>query len=235
MALPSEADHGVRRWERSKTMTDRPDDSRTAERSEDGRRAATAGLPAGRLVLGALLVLIGVLWLLDAAGVADLRWQVLLPAALTVVGLALMATARGPTHGGLVTMAVVLTVLVVASATIPAVSPLAGVGDRVERPSTAVEAAAGYELAMGTLTLDLRGLDPADAGDVSASVGMGELDVLLPEGAGADVRARAGAGEVVILGASRGGVGVSVDEVVPGHGSLALDLSVGMGTVQVRR
>lgn len=193
------------------------------------------GLPTGRLVLGALLVVLGVLWLLDAIGVG-VGWQVMLPAALTVVGVALLATARRPPHGGLVAAGIVLSILVVASSLVPAVTPFAGIGDRVERPSSVAELDAGYSLAMGTLTVDLRGIDlPRGGAEVSASVGMGELVVRLPEGIGAEVRASAGAGEVTILGQSNSGVGVSVTEEVPGSPAVVLDVSVGMGSVEVRR
>jgi hypothetical protein len=197
---------------------------------------ASGGLSAGRLVLGGLLIAFGVLWLLDAAGVTALRWRVVLPAALTVVGLGLLAGARRRDHGGLVGAGIVLTVLVVFSSVFPVSTPLAGVGDRTERPQDAAEMAAGYELGMGTLLVDLRDVEvPFGGAELSASVGMGELVVRLPEGVGAEVRARSGAGEVVVLGRSRGGVGVSLDERVPGSPTLVLDLSVGMGTVEVRR
>ncbi len=176
--------------------------------------------PAGRLVLGGLLVLAGVLWLLDAAGAAELRWRVVLPAVLTLVGLALIATARWGSHGGLVAAGIVLSALVLISSVTPAgiaVPPVAGIGDRIERPTSLPETGASYELGMGTLTVDLRGVTlPARGGKVSASVGMGELIIRLPEGAGADVQARAGAGEVVILGASREGGGVSVTDEFAG-------------------
>ena len=42
-------------------------------------------------------------------------------------------------------------------------------------------------------------------------------------------------GEVNVLGVSRGGVGVSLDEEVAGDPTIVLNLSVGMGKVEVRR
>lgn len=193
-------------------------------------------LSNGRIVLGALCVLLGILWLIDAAGISELRWRVLLPAALTVVGATLLVTARRTAHGGLVALGIVLTVLVLASSVVPGATPLAGIGERVERPPSLAEATDGYELGMGTLTVDLRSLtDGADGQEVSASVGMGELVVLLPEGVGARVRARSGVGEVTVAGVTRSGVGVSLTETVAGRSTLVLDLSVGIGSVEVRR
>lgn len=195
-----------------------------------------SGTPTGRLVLGGLLVLVGILWLVEATGAVELRWPVVLPAALTAVGLSLVATARRGAHGGLVAAGIVLTLLVVGSSFTAASVPLAGIGDRVERPTTLPEPGTAYELAMGTLTIDLRDVAvPPAGGAVTASVGMGELVVRLPEGVGAEVRASAGAGEVVVMGASQDGIGVSVAEQVEGRRTVVLDLAVGMGKVVVRR
>ncbi|MGZ8626356.1 MAG: LiaF transmembrane domain-containing protein, partial [Actinomycetota bacterium] len=48
----------------------------------------------GRLVAGVVLVLIGVGWLLEVLDVVEFPWEVLLPAALIAVGVALLLTAR---------------------------------------------------------------------------------------------------------------------------------------------
>lgn len=193
----------------------------------------------GRFVLGALLLLVGVLWLLDATGARELRWQVVLPAVLTLLGLVLLATARFARHDGLIAAGVLLSVLVVLSSAAPAgmsSTPLAGIGDRTERPSSLPETGAAYELGIGKLTVDLRAVTlPARGGRVSASVGIGDLTIRLPDGVGADVRAETGAGEVVIPGATRDGVGVSVVERIPGTPTVTLDLSAGVGKVEVRR
>jgi hypothetical protein len=215
-------------------------DTLVRERDETQRPPATApqpgGLSIGRLVLGGLLIAFGVLWLVDAAGLTELRWRVVLPAALTVVGVGLLASAGRRNHGGLVGLGIVLTVLVVFAGMFPVSTPLVGVGDRTERPRAAAEMATGYELGMGTLLVDLRDVEvPRGGAELSASVGMGDLVVRLPEGVGAEVRARSGAGEIVLLGRSRGGVGVTLDERVPENPTLTLDLSVGLGKVEVRR
>jgi hypothetical protein len=211
-------------------------EQQTVREPEQRPTDPTAPLPTGRLVLGGILVLVGVLWLLDVAGVTELRWRVILPAALTIVGLALLATARRGGHGGLIAAGIVLSALVLASSAVPGFSPIAGVGDRTERPSALAPTETSYDLAMGSLTVDLSDVeDPPDGAEVDVSVGMGELIVVLPTDVGADVRARAGMGEVNIVGASQGGVGVSVTEEVPGDPVLVLNLSVGMGKVEVRR
>ncbi len=214
------------------------DDTRLEDAQEQTSASAAdaPGVATGRIVLGGLLVVLGVVWLLDAAGAIDLQWRVVLPAVLTVIGLALLATARRGAHGGLVATGIVLSVLVLLISGVTYAIPLGGVGERVERPSTVAEAEEGHSLAMGQLTVDLR--DVADLDDdveVSVSVGMGEMLVLLPEGVGAEVGASAGAGEVAVLDATRSGVGISMTETAPGDPTVTLDLSVGMGRMEVRR
>ena len=195
----------------------------------------TGRLPVGRLVAGAALILVGVLWLIDAAGVVDLRWQAVLPALLTLVGVALLLTARRGAHGGLIAAGVVLGLLVVSSAT-PFAGMMDGVGDRAERPDDAVTAEAGYDLGMGSLRVDLTEIaDLEDDVTIPVSVGIGEVVVVLPEGVGARVEGSVGIGEVVVLGRSRGGLGVSVEEEVAGTPTVVLEVSAGIGRVEVTR
>jgi hypothetical protein len=172
------------------------------------------------------------LWLLDAIGLFDMQWRYVFPVALVVVGLALLITAARGAHGGLIALGIVLSVLVVVGGVFPGVSPVAGVGDREVRPVTASEAE-NIGLAVGSLTIDLRDLE--EDATVRAGVGMGELLVRVPTGMGLEIRASAGMGEVVVFGRSESGVGISTTETVEGRPAVVLDLSVGMGKVEVRR
>lgn len=189
--------------------------------------------PVGRLVAGAALILVGGLWLVDAVGLVDLRWQVVLPTLLTLVGVALLATARRGAHGGLVVAGVVLAVLTIASAS-PMGGLVAGVGERAEQPTDVVAAEAGYELGVGALRVDLTELEElTEEATIPVSVGIGEVVVVLPEGVGARVEGSVGIGEVVVLGRARGGMGVSVEEEIAGDPVVVLELSAGIGRVEV--
>ena len=202
-------------------------------RSEQVGRSS---VPLGRMVAGVALILVGVLWLVDAAGIVDLRWQLVLAAGLTGVGVATLVTARrGAPHGGLIAAGIVLGVLVLSTAT-PMAGMVDGVGERDERPDDVVTAEAGYELGMGSLRVDLTEVDGFSDGDVvPVSVGIGEVVVVLPEGVGARVDASTGIGEVVVLGRSQGGLGVSVEEEIAGDPVIELDVSAGIGRVEVAR
>jgi hypothetical protein len=197
------------------------------------------GPAAATVLVGALLVLIGIGWLLDAAGV-EVPWRAVLPAALIAVGLACVAGAfRGRQHA-LMVLGVVLAVVLslAAAADWDLEIPLGGgVGDRTERPTTPADLT-GYELGVGNLVVDLRQLQvPPGTTRVQARVGVGELAVEVPQGVSVAVVARSGLGQVQALGQEEGGLASRIDTVSEAGGDrrLELDLRVGLGQVRVER
>jgi hypothetical protein len=196
------------------------------------------GPAAATVLVGALLVLVGIGWLLDAGGV-EVPWRAILPAALIAVGLACAAGAfQGRQHALMVVgvaLTLVLSVAVAADWNLDL--PLAGgVGDRTERPATPAELRR-YELGVGNFQLDLRQLQvPAGTTAVEARVGIGELDVRLPDGVAVDVVASSGLGQVQVLGREEGGLASRV-ETSAGDGDrrLRLDVRSGLGQVRVQR
>lgn len=199
------------------------------------------GGAGGRVALGVVLVLVGVVWLAASIGALEVDWDVVLPAALVVVGLGVLVTARSGGSGPLIGLGVVLTVIcVVAALASAAFDPRVlsgGIGDRDERPATLPEPAE-FELAVGDLTVDLRDIDELPA-EVDASVGMGQLVVIVPDDVDVELDATVGAGEIRALGDGRDGVGVSVDETFAAdgrtRGTLSVDATVTFGQVEVRR
>jgi hypothetical protein len=197
------------------------------------------GPAAATVLVGALLVLIGIGWLLDAAGV-EVPWRAVLPAALIAVGLACVAGAfRGRQHALMVVGVVLAVVLsLAAAANWDLEIPLGGgVGDRTERPTTPADLT-GYELGVGNLVVDLRQLQvPPGTTRVQARVGVGELAVEVPQGVSVAVVARSGLGQVQALGQEEGGLASRIDTVSEAGGDrrLELDLRVGLGQVRVER
>jgi hypothetical protein len=195
----------------------------------------------GRLALGALLILFGVGWLLEALDVTDFAWDVLLPSALILVGVALLVTSRSPTgHGGLITMGIVLSVVLLVGSAID--FPIGGgVGDRSFRPASASVLRSEYRLGIGELTLDLTGLSGAElAGSnrdrVRVRLGIGQLVVIVPDGVSIRVAARAGLGSVQLF--DEGGFDVeqvAISGSTSSESVFELELSVGIGEVEVRR
>ncbi len=198
------------------------------------------GLHTGRLLLGLLVAAFGALWLLDASGVTGIDWDLVLPIGVIAVGVALVIVgAVGRGSGGLVVLGTVLTALLLVS-TVVTVPLSGGVGERTYRPPLIRDRT--YELAVGEVTIDLtRSPLPAptpSSPTVTAHVGIGHLLVIVPPRfTPVDASAKAGIGEVVVFGRERGGLGVEYR--TPGDeqatAALRLELSVGIGQVEVRR
>ena len=192
-----------------------------------------------RLVRGVLRVVMGLAWLADALDLLDLHLQTMLSLGVLAIGLALLVTARRAGHGGLIALGLITTFLLIASTAAQTSLGAGDVGEQTVRPLTMAELERSYSLAAGELVLDLRELGlPRGDTPVDIDVGMGQIVVRLPEGVAAQVRASVGMGEVSILGEARGGLGVDAQQHIPGAergGRLVLDLTTGMGTIEVTR
>ena len=193
---------------------------------------------AATVLVGTLLVLVGIAWLLDATGVV-VPWRAILPASLIAVGLACVAGAfRGRQHALMVVgvaLTVVLSLGVAADWDLDL--PLAGVGDRSERPMSPAQLRE-YELGVGNFELDLRQLQlPLGTTTVKARVGIGQLAVQVPQGVSVQVVARSGLGNVQVFGEEDGGIGSRIDASSEQGGDrhLELDARVGLGEVRVDR
>jgi cell wall-active antibiotic response 4TMS protein YvqF len=199
--------------------------------------APTRRHPTGQLLLGLLLLVGGVLWFLESLNVLSVPWDALFPAALIVVGVALMIPTPG--RGGLITLGVILTVITVATSSLD--FPLrGGAGERSVRPTSTVDLREGYDLAFGELTVDLTDLDlPPGTTSIEASVGFGELVVRVPPGVAVQARGSASAGEVRLVDVTHSGVAVDAEFVDDGYAAadarVSLDLSVGFGEIRVDR
>lgn len=210
-------------------MTDSPTPDPFAP--DDERR----GLGLGQIVAGALLVLLGVAWLVEAGGWANVPWRGLLAGALVIVGAALMFGARNGSHGGLIAFGMSLAVVLALSSAIAVLAdiPLSGgFGEERLRPVSVVEDE--YHWGIGTMTLDLRGTTDLEGREISASVAIGELVVYVPEGVVVTIDAHVGIGEALVFGEHSSGLDSGV-QVSGEAGALILDLDVAIGKVEVRR
>ena len=213
-----------------------------------GRHPSRHGGPrrssANGQVLGAMLVIGGVGWLLAQTGLVELTATTLLSVLLLTLGLGLVVTARSTGGGGLVGLGLVLTV-VLASATAVDVGLLQrGVGDRTFTPTDAADLDEPFQLGVGSLTVDLTDLDPAElhGADLTVQVGVGELVLLLPSQSEVpiDLVAEAQAGEIDLFTSTsteNGGTNIRQVYVDPPADvePLELELDVGLGSIQVVR
>jgi len=108
------------------------------------------------------------------------------------------------------------------------------------RPVSIQDLQSAYFLASGTLQLDLLHIPPLPVDNavevvVDATVGRGDLIVLLPPWLGADIEARSGAGILDVLGNQVAGVDLVTEAAVEGSGMAHIDLilSVGQGSIVV--
>ena len=203
------------------------------------RRVGPQGRPYGSLVAGAILIVLGVLWLLDVSDVLELRLNIVLPAILIVIGLALVVGARNGPHSGLVVWGLLISLVVVASATIPLTAFSGGVGERDILVTDQARLESTYSVGVGDLRLDLSDLTLTESAVVEVSVGAGELTVALPADVPVDIEASTGAGEIILLGDTRDGIGVRHSYRSEGFATapvtLSLDLRTAAGKIEVSR
>ncbi len=198
------------------------------------RRASLFGPAVGLLVAAA-----GVLGLLSALGVELPDLRIALAAAVILVGAAIAAGAvTGRTIAGLVGLATLLVLALVAALSIHV--PLRGdVGTRLVRPAAAADIAAYYRTAICELTVDLRDTSlPDGVTTVKASLGIGDLRVMVPQGVSVDVTTDAQVGDVWVLGRHDEGLNVRrrIREDVQGATkSLVVEAEIGLGEVRIER
>ena len=196
---------------------------------------------AGRLILGLIILLIGLGWFLQTAGVIDrLAWDWILPAVLVVIGVALVADARGGRHGGLIALGVILT-LILMSGGGRAVSVDTSTGTAVGDRNVTVTSVSDLEdtsMFAGSLTVDLRDLElPSGDTTVDLSVFAGEIEVRVPPDANVEVHGTSVFGEINAFGEKRSGIGVDLDTTSTGSGdgTLVLNVSAFAGQIGVSR
>jgi hypothetical protein len=187
----------------------------------------------GPIVFGCLLVWAGVAFLAGAALDTGLA------GALLIIGIGFVF---GAFVGG--SRVLILPALLVAAAlAVTAVVdiPLSGpIGQQHWIPITTAELDHPYEVSLGEGTLDLRALTipVGQRARAEASVGVGHLVVVVPDGVTVEVVGDVGAGESDVFGLLQNGAGVKIDQRDVGDGTggtLALDLQVGVGQLEVRR
>ncbi len=197
---------------------------------------------SARIIVGALILLIGVAWMLEIAGAVDeIPWSYLLPAAVIVIGIGLIADSRGPTHSGLVFLGIVLTLFLLIEVSVSSFSFTTGdtvVGPSSHRPAT-VEDLEDYGIFAGELTVDLTDVVfPVGETTVSATAFAGSMKIIVPVEVTVELNAGTFAGEIRALGRQNGGLGPRLDETFPGSDAdrvLVLDVTTFAGEIEVTR
>ncbi|HET6793401.1 MAG TPA: LiaF domain-containing protein [Acidimicrobiales bacterium] len=195
--------------------------------------------PTDRPLLGAVILAVGVVWLLTEVGIR-LSGEVVTAAALTAIGLWLVATSRRGGRKWPIVAGGLLTFALVGGWSVGG-HHLGGLGNANYRPTSVTALAAGYHTGVGNVHVDLTAVSfPAGVTATSINVGVGNVDVLVPTGVGVQVTVNDGVGHAVVLGQEQGrGVGVNDTVSDPGYASdaskLVINIHVGIGNVAVDR
>jgi predicted membrane protein len=190
-------------------------------------------------LFGGLLLVFGTGWMLKAAGVVDLPWTAVFSLVLIALGLALVITARSRVRTvPLIMLGAILTAgLAVGSSNI---NFKGGIGEQVLRPTT-VGTARSYRLFVGEMVLDLRHTAFTESvTTINADVGVGHLQVRVPDGIGVLVDVDANVGNAVVFGDRLNVHGRSSDRrQTEGYDTAAqklhLVLHIGAGQIDVTR
>ena len=146
----------------------------------------------GRGALGLVLLGAGTLWLLSVAGVLDLSYTTWIGLLLIGIGIAIALTPGR--HGFLVLLGILVGLAGLPALAVDSDVLEGGIGDEVEAPQARTDLEP-FKHGIGKLTVDLtEPALPLDGLTVEASVGIGELVVLVPFETDVSVDAHVGVG-----------------------------------------
>ena len=191
--------------------------------------------PLAWYVYAVALIAIGLIALVSQVAEVSVTPGQFFGAALTVIGIGLVVGAWWGRARILILVAMLLAPLAIGASFITA--PLeGGIGDHRYVPVTAAEVRGEYRSLGGRTILDLTDLKTSPrTTQIAASVAVGQLVIILPEGASFELRARVGAGDSYVLGSQN--VGTSLDSRYVRHHfnqtTYVLDLEMGIGQIFV--
>jgi phage shock protein PspC (stress-responsive transcriptional regulator) len=256
-SLGDRIEQRVERWGEEVERVAEDWETRIELRAETLREARSQARVAP-LTFGAAFITLGGLWLASSLGVPGITLTRALAGTLLVIGIGLVVGAFLGRGRGLIVTGAILAPVVALMALFPHIPDsleVVSIGPdgvivsdgerRVEAPATlaALPTDGTYEFGAGSFTLDLRTLgdEIAAAGTVRISVemGIGSLQVRLPDDVTVEVDVELGIGRIRILDASSsGGIGVSDRQRLvlgDGGGTLVLEIEQGIGDVAVTR
>jgi phage shock protein PspC (stress-responsive transcriptional regulator) len=191
--------------------------------------------PLGWYVVAAVLLTVGVLAIVSQVAERPVSPGQFFGATFAVIGIGLVIGAWWGRARILILLAMVLLPFAILASFIT--TPLeGGVGNHEYAPVSVAELRSEYRSMGGRIILDLTNLGTDQRTfHIAASVGVGQLVVILPERASVEVRTRVGAGDSVVLGSREAGTSLD-DRYVRHHLSettYVLDLEVGIGNIFV--
>jgi phage shock protein PspC (stress-responsive transcriptional regulator) len=194
--------------------------------------------PLGWYVIAGALLIVGALAVVDTVATVGVLPGQYLGAGLLALGIGLVVGAWWGRARLLILLGLAVLPLAATSAflTVPLEG---GVADNEFRPQNLAEVQTAYRLAAGRLFIDLTDLDGgSEPIALTASVGIGDLFVLVPTDAIVEVTGTVQVGRLLLFGRRQVGTGLADHVAGSGNGAgvvLILTLDVGIGQVQVER
>jgi phage shock protein PspC (stress-responsive transcriptional regulator) len=188
------------------------------------RQESTLTVPRRRSPLTPVTLLLGVMVSAAMIPVAagrpmDSSVQIVLAAALAVVGFGLVTGSKYGRPRGLVAVGTLLSLALVTTSVVGDVPAGGRYGDVRWHPID-VNGSQTYRVVAGNGRLDLTGLplQPGQRLVINAEVGLGELKITLPRDAKVELHATLGLGDVTVDKHITSGPRAKVDQVLPGSG-----------------
>jgi phage shock protein PspC (stress-responsive transcriptional regulator) len=187
----------------------------------------------GWLSFGLALAAAGISWLLLDTGAAHPSPGQMFALPLAILGLGLLVGAIFGRARWTILLGLPLMPVVVVASIIP--TPITGrYTDRYLTVRKANQVQSTYQQSGGNLVFDFTKLSAGEhLPAIHATVGFGEIEVLLPRGMSADITGAVGLGNVVTPTSSVNGLGVSTAFQRDGLSPIRLVLEVGLGSVTV--
>jgi phage shock protein PspC (stress-responsive transcriptional regulator) len=196
--------------------------------------------PVRRITVSAALLVVGFLALIDVTGVRSVSTPTYFAAALAAIGIGMFIASFFGRVRGPITLGVLLTIGLLATATADALPrPYAAQDVRIA-PTSPATLRSSYDQHYGTFTLDLTRLAPDPSHrEVDVTMKFGRVDIELPPQTYTVVSAHAGAGVVDINGDRHSGIDArttgSVNAQNQGKdGGLTIRVTISAGDVEVR-
>ena len=188
-------------------------------------------LRMNRVVFGLLAVSVGGLWLVDELGV-DVPWRVVPPAALLLVGIALLVTiVVGEGRTSLIWLGVGLLVVSVALG-VGAQRYAAPAGDISLAPA-AEEWPVDTRLSVGNVQVDLTEHPLPDQGRLDLHLGAGNVTLVMPNDAPVSIDVTLTAGSIIVDGV-KAADGFDLTWSNENAADVVVTMGVGAGQVEVR-
>ncbi len=197
------------------------------------RRPSRPPSPLAWYVLGAMLIGLGALALVDNVAGVEIAFAQYFGLALGLIGIGLVIGAWFGHARWLILLGILVLPFAWAASLIDV--PLeGGWGSQRYSPTTANELQSEYRLVGGRIWLDLTRLEGTEPVELAASVAAGQIVVILPQDATVDLDASVGGGELEMLGERQNGTQLTDRLVMEGDGpTLTIDLETGFGDLRV--